>query len=311
VLIAVTGGNGFVGKRLVANALGRGFRVRSLSRHGRGPDLEGVETFCGTLGVDPPDRFIPFLEGVDAVIHCAGELTDTARMEATHVGGTRDLLAAAAGRVGHWVQLSSVGVYGPIRTGCVTEDYPLRPAGTYEVTKAAADELVLASAARGDLSATLLRPSIVFAEDMPNDSLRQMGRAIEKGLFFFVGRPGASANYVHADDVADALLFCAAEPQARGRIFNLSGWASMEAFVSGLANGLGCPVPRRRAPLWLVRPAARLLRFLPHFPLTPARVDAVTSRVRYSSARIEAAGFSIRNAPASAITAVAAGWRRR
>jgi nucleoside-diphosphate-sugar epimerase len=269
-----------------------------------------VEVFGGTLGVDTADHFIPFLDGADAVIHCAAELADAARMEAANVQGTQALLATAAGRVGHWVQLSSVGVYGPVRAGCVTEDFPLHPVGPYEVTKAAADELVLAAAARGDITATVLRPSVVFADDMPNDSLRQMARAIENGLFFFVGEPGASANYVQVDDVAAALLFCAADPRARGQIFNLSGWETMETFVAALARGLRCGVPRRRVPEGPVRFAARAMSILPRFPLTPARVDALTSRARYSSARIEAAGFSMRCALGDSAAHVAAKWRR-
>ena len=45
-------------------------------------------------------------------------------------------MAVACGRIGRWIQLSSVGVYGPRTEGIVTEHTPEAPLGTYEQTKA-------------------------------------------------------------------------------------------------------------------------------------------------------------------------------
>ena len=97
-------------------------------------------------------------------------------MNAVHVDGTRDLLAASVGRVGRWVQLSSVGVYGPVRAGVVTEESLPVPVGCYETAKLMSDELVLAAVRRTGLKAVILRLSIILATDMPNNSLRQMVR---------------------------------------------------------------------------------------------------------------------------------------
>lgn len=307
MIIALTGANGFIGRHLANRLTGQGYDVRLLSRTGRGQPA--CTTYTARLGVDPAERLIPFVDGADALVHCAGEIADPASMEATHVGGTRDLLAAARGRVGHWVQLSSVGVYGPVRDGVVTEQTPLRPAGPYEVTKAASDALVLEAAGSGGMTASILRPSIVFGADMPNASLRQMARAIRKGHFFFIGKPGASANYVHVDRVAEALDFCMTAPSARGRIFNLSDWTSMERFAGALAQGLGCRAPRRRLPEPLARLAARVGTMLPRFPLTPARVDALTGRARYPAVRLNEAGFPSSGMIEEDARALGAAWR--
>ena len=49
------------------------------------------------------------------VYHCAGEIAHASRMRLLHVDGTRKLVEAANGNIGHWVQLSSVGAYGSHR----------------------------------------------------------------------------------------------------------------------------------------------------------------------------------------------------
>jgi hypothetical protein len=42
---------------------------------------------------------------------------------------------------------------------------------------------------------------------------------VDRGRFFFVGPPGASANYVAVDNVGDALVRCATRPEAAGRVY--------------------------------------------------------------------------------------------
>lgn len=308
MIVAITGASGFVGRRVVARFLAAGHHVRVLSRKGLG-NLAEVEVHRGTLGADPPEAFEKFVDGADVVMHCAGEIRDITQMHAVHVDGTRDLLAAASGRVGRWVQLSSAGVYGPIRSGIVTETSPAAPVGVYEVTKWKSEELVMAAARRGEIKAVVLRPSIIFAADMPNGSLRQMVDMLRRGWFFFIGRPGASANYVHVDDVVDALLLCAEKPEAIGQVFNLSGWTTMEAFVDALAQGLGRPAPMLRFPEALVFLMAALGSALPRFPLSRSRVLALTNRTQYSIHHISnKLGFSLREPIQASAAKIAAIW---
>jgi len=204
------------------------------------------------------------------------------------MGGTRTLLEAAVGQIGRWVQLSSVGVYGPHRVGVVTEGTAPNPGGLYEVTKKASDDLVIAARERGDLeSFTVLRPSIVFGANMPNRSIFQMVRMIELGLFFFIGAPGASANYIVVSNVVDALVLCATQPQAADRIYNLSDWSTMEDFVGAISTAVGRFPPRVRIPETPVRLLARTMELVPRTPLTESRVDAMVNRARYSIDRIQ------------------------
>jgi nucleoside-diphosphate-sugar epimerase len=284
----VTGGSGFLGRRLIRQLAASGYRVRALTRQPGGSEWsEGAQVITADLASAPDQDLIRFVDGGEILFHLAGELHDPSRMRALHVGGTERLLNAAVGRVRRWIQLSSVGVYGPVREGEVAEDSPMRPVGEYETTKAESDERVLRAGQAG-LEFVVLRPSIVFAPDMPNRSLRQLVQVIDRGLGVYVGKPGASANYVPADEVIRALMLCATLPQASGRVYNLSDWCTIEQWFEAIAEALGRNTPRLRLPESVVRALASLSSILPAWPLTPARVDALTTRVRYPVRRIRA-----------------------
>jgi len=310
MIVAVTGATGFVGQALIRQHRSRGDQIRVLTRRPAIDGSSGGEVFTGDLAFgNVPKQFV---EGADVLYHCAGELRNEDRMTALHVGGTRHLLQRAAGAVGRWVQLSSVGVYGPRRHGVITEQTPEAPVGMYERTKAASDDLVRAAHAAGQIDAALLRPSIIFGPEMPNQSLLALIGAVNSGLFFFVGPQGASANYVPIDNVVDALVLCATSPAAAGQVFNVSAFTRMEDFIGTIAAALGKAPPRIRVPRVPLRCAASLLSRMPGWPLSPSRVDALSSRAVYSTARIESVlGFTERVPVREALAQTVAHWRSR
>jgi nucleoside-diphosphate-sugar epimerase len=310
VIVAITGGTGFIGRKLALRHVQRGDEVRVLTR--RLPDAAGlpesVRLFEGDLTQEAD--LSAFVDRADVLYHCAGEIRDEGRMAALHIEGTRRLVEWARHRVGRWVQLSSVGVYGRPRQGRITEASPADPQGAYETTKKMSDDLVQAAGRGGAFEWVILRPAIVFGEGMPNQSLYQLIRVIERGRFFFIGRPGASANYIYVDNVIDALLLCALNPAAHARIFNLSGHATLEDFAGMIADALGKPRPRARVPefaaRWLAVAGAPLGS---RFPLTLSRVDAMTTRVCYPMDAIRAAlGYTAKVDLNTGITRLVKSW---
>jgi nucleoside-diphosphate-sugar epimerase len=250
MIVAVTGASGFIGSALIDKLMARGDTVRVLTRQASGRWPRGIAVHVADL-TDPGalPALSAFCDGADVLFHCAGDYRDDSRMAALHVSGTQRLLQAARGRVGpplHWVQLSSVGAYGPHRDGIVTEDSPLAPVGPYETTKTESDRLVLAEVAAGRLVATLLRPSTVFGPSMPNQSVFQLIGAIDRGRFFFIGPPGASANYISFAGVVEALLLCAsrrtiAPTTCRTGVPWRPGWGRSARHSAGLLRRCACP----------------------------------------------------------------------
>lgn len=284
LVVAITGGTGFIGRHLAALHVQRGDAVRILSRRALPRDMSEMGV-AGYLGELPKTVPAGFAKNADVLYHCAAEIGDASRCWAVNADGTSRLLQQAEG-VGRWVQLSSVGVYGPKRSGMVTEDSPTHPDNAYERSKAEGDSRVIAQARASGLNYAILRPSNVFGPDMPNRSLRQLAEAIRRRAFCFVGAPGASANFIFVDNVVDALYLCATHPRAVQRIYNLSDSRTMEDFVAAIAANLRVPPPRLRLPAAPLRLLAAVAQYVPGSILTPGRIDALSSRVAYPADRI-------------------------
>jgi nucleoside-diphosphate-sugar epimerase len=288
MIVAVTGGTGFIGRKLVERLIERGDEVRVLTRQPLALKKSSLlEVYECDLQEAQVKDLATILQGVDVLYHCAGQLKDSHMMKSLHVDATRKLIEASSGRIGRWVQLSSVGVYGSVNKGIVTESSDLNPSGEYETTKSDSDLLVTAAANKAHFSCSILRPSNVYGEGMNNRSLYSLIAMIQRGWFFFIGKPGSTANYIHVDNVVEALVLCGSMPQAVGQIYNLSDQRTMEQFVGKIAHSLGKEVPRTRMPEYIIRPLARLLGNLPGIPLSATRVDALTGRVVYSIEKIE------------------------
>ena len=204
-----------------------------------------------------------------------------------HVDATHKLVEAASRRVDHWVQLSSVGVYGPVALGAITEDSAINPVGLYEASKAEADKIVVEAANNGNFSYSILRPSNVFGAGMTNQSLFAMISMIARGWFFYIGKQGACANYIHVNNVVKGLICCGTMQAAKGNTYNLSDNCAMEHFVKVIANELGRPPPWLRLPEPIAYLAGKTLGRVPGFPLTQSRVNALVNRSFYPVSRIQ------------------------
>jgi len=218
MIVGVTGATGFIGKLLVKRHLENGDTVRILTRKSKITGMKSIQVFTANLLSCTPETLIPFVDNLDVLYHCAGELSDKNRMYDLHVTGTEKLIQAAKNRVGRWVQLSSVGVYGEFREGVVTEDTPNNPQGLYEQTKAASDDLVQQAGEEKAFETVILRSSNVFGLSMKNQSLFDLINNIYKKMFFFIGKNDANINYVHVDNVVAGLMLCASAKNVNQRI---------------------------------------------------------------------------------------------
>lgn len=178
-MLAVTGGTGFVGSRVLALADGP---WRALTRRPR----EGVGWVTGDLSDHA--ALARMCEGAQAVIHVAGVVNarDRAGFDAGNVEGTANVLAAAkAAGVRRFVHVSSLAAREP-------------ELSDYGASKAAGDALVMASG----LDWVIVRPPAVHGpgdrEMLPLFRLAKAGWGLAPGE----GR----ISIIHVDDLARALL---------------------------------------------------------------------------------------------------------
>jgi nucleoside-diphosphate-sugar epimerase len=312
VIVAITGGTGFLGKHLIARHCARGDQVRYLTRKQSSESIASGSAFFGNL-TSPVEHLREFARGADVLYHCAAELHNEAEMQNTNVFGTANLIAAVGGEIGRWVQLSSTGVYGRKVLDDVYEDTAANPADAYEISKEASDKVLREAAQHQNLPCVMVRPSNVYGIDMPNRSLFQLISMIDRGLFFFIGRPGAVANYVHVENVVDALVLCAtAKLSGNGRTYIVSDHRKLEELVHIVAAALGKAPPRLRLPESLVRAVSMVAGGIPGFPLSLSRVDALTNRTVYRTDRIMSElGYENRISMEAGIGKLARYWKNR
>lgn len=307
--VLVTGGSGFIGSRLVRNLSASGYPVRVVSRQSaltQGIQSELVELVKIDL-LDKDCSLEGAVAGCSVVFNCAGDLHHEKRMSSLHVDATSRLInackrhATITGQPLHWVQLSSVGAYGPVRGSpsaarVVTEQTTPAPVGIYETTKTRADELVMAAAEVGIFTYSILRPSNVFGAGMPNDSMRHWGRLLKKRLFFYIGARGAVSTYIHVDDVVTALMLCGFDDRAKGQLFNISNDCPQEQLVAAMARALNAPAPRLRVPEWVMRLVVGVFSHMRGFPVSVSRIDSLVARTSYPTDKLASMlGYSPRH----------------
>ena len=103
-------------------------------------------------------------------------------------------------------------------------------------------------------------------------------------LFFFLGKQGATTNFVHVNDVVEAMATCARTPSTEIQIYNLSETYPIEEFVGTISKMLGISCTRKRIPHFLAYAAATAFEPVPFSPLTrTVRGSKRGSRVRTRS----------------------------
>ena len=270
--VAVTGAAGFIGAALCQRLEADGHRVI-------GVDVAG--DVDRRADVADPSSTIAALAGADVVVHAAAIVGELGTMEdhvRVNVGGTRNVLDAAAGR--RAVVLTSVAVWGYEFTRDVREDSPPHPCGVpYVDTKGAAEVLALR---RG---ATVIRPGDVYGPRSGPWTVRPLD-LMRAGRFFLPAPGDGLITPVYIDDLVDAIVRAVREPRAAGRAYTVWDGEPVSAlvFFSHLARMLGMTV--RCLPRPLLHAAVRageLARLKP--PMGARALTFVSRRAVYPNAR--------------------------
>lgn len=237
--IAMTGGTGFVGARLIETAAGRDLTIRALTRRPMRSRV-GVEWVMGSLEDEQSLRDL--VAGADSVIHVAGVLKGRRAedFERCNVEGTRSLAAvAAAAGVRRFVQVSSLAAREPTLS-------------LYGASKAKAEDVVRESG----LPFAIVRPPAVYG---PGDrETLELFRMAKRGLMLMP--PPGRISLLHADDLAALLLNLASEGAGEGTIIepddaHPGGW-SHRAFAEALGEAVGTRPRTVHAPAFLLHAAA-------------------------------------------------------
>lgn len=291
--VAVTGGSGVVGSAVVRHLVGRGDRVRALSRSRRSADV------VSALGAEPVvgdvlhhGGLVDAFAGCDVVYHVAGinELCtkDPHHMHRVNVDGTRTVLrACAAAGVRRLVHTSSAVTVGEPAGVVASESTRHRGShlSAYERTKHHAEQVVMGE--KTTVEVVSVNPSSVQGPGRAGGTGAIVLDVLRGRLKMLVDAP---VSVVDIDDCARGHLL-AAEHGRPGERYLLSGFTTtVSEAVDMAARALGRSVDVRfvpmapvRAAVWAMSAVGAVIRWDP--PYCPEMMRVAAHGHRYDGSK--------------------------
>jgi NAD+-dependent farnesol dehydrogenase len=299
--ILVTGGTGFLGRRIVSELAPR-HELRLLVRRGSSRDRfpSGVEFAEG----DVTDRasLDRAVAGCNAVVHAAALvkiLAPREQFDRINVEGLHNVLAAAeaAGTVERMLYVSSFMALGPTDGGVLDESAEPRDRAwinDYERTKTLSDRAAREAIAQG-APLSVIYPGVIYGPGEMTEGnivLRHVLDLVHGRLPALLGKPERRWNYVFVDDVARGAALVLENAPPGGR-YVLGGENVTQGDFYALVGRLtGAKIPSLRLPDGVAKAAGALQKWWAGLrgttpQLTPDLVDVYKHDWAYSSARAE------------------------
>lgn len=247
--VLVTGATGFLGKRLVEELAGSGFRVRALARKLSNTEplwRRNVEIFYGDVA--DMESLQTAFDGIDCVIHAAADTGGSEEEgKVSTIRGTSNILdLCQRHQIRKLVYISSCSVYGvaDYQDGeLVTEESSLErfpeKRGAYSWAKLEAERLVTEAMAQGHVQAVCLRPGTIYG---PGGDIYtpMMGFSAGKKFFAVIGDGSLILPFVYVDNLVQAVIACIDSQKSTGRIYNVVDphRVTKKDYVNGLVKKL-------------------------------------------------------------------------
>jgi len=240
--VLVTGGSGFIGRRLVRALLDSGAEVTVADLHE--PTEPGVHAVVGDLrdesvaarAVSPGTDMIFHLAAVTSVLR---SLEDPVGTYQTNVQATATLLELArARRVGGFIMASTNAVVGDVA--------PLHPLTPYGATKAAGEMLLSCYTAAYGIAGCALRFSNVYGPGMQHkDSfVPRLMRAARDGHGVQVYGDGTQVrDLIHVDDIVSALLLAWRTRATGSTIIGAGESVTVNDIIAAARSVTGAAIP--------------------------------------------------------------------
>ncbi len=270
--VFVTGGSGFIGRRVVQRLLDRGDEVIVAVRDpARAADLSEAGAQVVRDNLSDVARIAEEMHEIDAAIHLAGSYRvgirkgERGAMWDANVGTTtRFLDAAELAHIRRIVYVSTVNVFGNTRGRIVDETYrrDLREGflSWYDETKYGAHE-VAEQRRKAGAPIVIVMPSQVYGPRDHSSFGEQLRRASQGGLRYRA-LDDVGVGLVHVDDLADGIV-AALERGTIGESYVLSGPTTrLRDAIAMAARAAGRRPPAVRLPTRVLRRLSPLGRVI-------------------------------------------------
>ncbi len=241
----ITGGNGFVGKRLAKALAKQGWEVAVFSRRSKPETKDGIKTV--KVDYSSVDNLAKNLAGADVVFHLAAVLfaNNTQEFEDGNVLLTANLVKAAelAKTVKHFVYQSSLAAAGPSENtkNLINEACPCAPVSDYGKTKLLGE--IEVKRLPPHITYTILRAPTVYGG--AEAGVSKISAWVKRGLMVNPSKKDMFFSFVYVGDLVDALVLAATNEKAKNETFFISEDAiyTWEDFIKKLAAAMHVKKP--------------------------------------------------------------------
>lgn len=239
----ITGGSGFVGKRLATALTDRGWEVIIFSRSNK--NSGNIKTVKVNY-FDIKD-LTKNLEGADVVFHLAAVLFANNKQEFEKGNSvlTANLVEAAkhTKTVKHFVYQSSLAAAGPSKDteNLIDENSACAPVSDYGKTKLMGEEFV--KTLPPQITYTILRAPTVYGG--AEAGVSKISAWVKRGLMVNPSKKDMYFSFVYVADLVDALISAAINEKTKNKTFFTSEQAiyTWEDFIKKLALAMGVKKP--------------------------------------------------------------------
>jgi predicted dehydrogenase/nucleoside-diphosphate-sugar epimerase len=226
----VIGGTGFIGKRLVAQLVADGKKVRVLTRSRKSAALEfeGLALDIAEGRHDDQAVLDKILPGIQTVYHLAKAVGEKWSDYVEADVKPTEVLARACvkHKVGRFIYTGTIDSYHSsdpqaVITGDTPVDTKIKRRNHYARSKATCEALLTKLHKEEGLPLVILRPGIVIGRGSP-PAHWGVGMFLSDTLVKFWGKGDNALPLVLVDDVAQALVLAAKKPGIEGKSFLLT-----------------------------------------------------------------------------------------
>lgn len=273
--VLLTGGTGFIGKRLLAKLVEKGYEVKVLVRSKESEQKIShfpVQIVQGDI--TEPDSLFQAVQGVDIIYHLAAYahpslIQPYSLYEKINVQGTKNILEAACqSKVKKVLIMSSIAATGPSSDGSpLHEKSNRKPITNYGKSKAAIEDMALSYFQEKNLPVVIIRPPFVYG--IGDKDWVGFFIMIKTGGVPLLGLPFAGdhknlLDFCYVDNLVQGLVQAAESEKTSGEIYFLSDNHpyTIQEIILAVAQALGIPYPKKFWPKWFAFFLAGILQTL-------------------------------------------------